>query len=233
LTPPRRGSRVFGYMPARFQVKHSFAIERRHLFVLVGTPVEGAVTAGMQAAVPVSAALSLSIPIHGVEVMRRGGGESVALTSRYSGPEELDVLRGLDLGGSILDIAEEDAATGLAIQALPALPVVCALSSAALRKRREGALRTLREQAQEIREILGGYSLRFPASDALLDDLMQVIQMERKCCAFLLFSLVVTPGEGPVWLEMTGPEGTQELLRGILNLPAPRADLEEKSVPAR
>jgi hypothetical protein len=49
--------------------------------------------------------------------------------------------------------------------------------------------------------------------------------MERKCCAFLRFSLVVTPGEGPVWLELTGPDGTQELLSGILEVPEPIADL--------
>jgi len=174
------------------------------------------VTAGMQAVVPVSAALSLTIPIHGVETVRRGGAESVALTSRYSGQEELVLLRGLYLGGSIVEIVEEDSAG----EASPVLPVACALSPPALRERREGALRALRAQAEEIREIRGGYSLRFPAGDALLDDLVKVIQMERKCCAFLRFSLVVTPGEGPVWLELTGPEGTQELLSGILEISA-------------
>ena len=39
-------------MPARFHVKHTFAIESRHLFVLVGTPVEGTLEAGMQVSVP-------------------------------------------------------------------------------------------------------------------------------------------------------------------------------------
>jgi len=83
LTRAGRGSRVPDQMPARFQVKHSFAIERRHLFVLVGTPVEGAVAVGMHAAVPVGPTVSLAIPIHGVEVVRRGGSENLALTSRY------------------------------------------------------------------------------------------------------------------------------------------------------
>jgi hypothetical protein len=210
-------------MPARFQVKHSFAIERRHLFVLVGTPVEGTVTAGMHAAVPVGPAISLAIPIHGVEVVRRGGSESVALTSRYSRREELDVLRGLALGGSVLDIAEEDdTAAGPPI---PAFPVACTLSPDALHERRDGALHDLRAQAREVRETGGGYSLRFPASDGLLDELVKVIRMERKCCSFLRFALVVTPGDGPVWLELSGPEGTKELLRGIFDIPEPWADL--------
>jgi hypothetical protein len=210
-------------MPARFQVKHSFAIEKRHLFVLVGTPVEGAVTAGMHAAVPVGPTISLAIPIHGVEVVRRGGSESVALTSRYSRREELDVLRSLALGGSVLEIAEEeDTAAGPPI---PAFPVACTLSPEALHERRDGALQDLREKAREVRETAGGYSLRFPASDGLLDEMMKVIQIERKCCSFLRFSLVVSPGEGPVWLELTGPEGTKELLRGLLDIPKPWADL--------
>jgi hypothetical protein len=214
-------------MPARFQVKHSFAIEKRHLFVLVGTPVEGTVTEGMHAAVPVGPAISLAIPIHGVEVVRRGGSESVALTSRYSRREELDVLRGLALGGSVLELAAEepepeDAAAG---PPLPAFPVACTLSPEALHERRDGALHDLREKAREVRETANGYSLRFPASDGLLDELMKVIQMERKCCAFLRFSLMVTPGEGPVWLELSGPEGTKELLRGILDIPEPWAGL--------
>lgn len=210
-------------MPARFQVKHSFAIEKRHLFVLVGTAVEGAVTAGMHAAVPVGPTISLAIPIHGVEVVRRGGSESVALTSRYSRREELDVLRGLALGGSVLEITEEeDTAAGPPI---PAFPVACTLSPDALHERRDGALHDLRSQAREVRETASGYSLRFPASDGLLDELTKVIQRERKCCSFLRFSLVVSPGEGPVWLELSGPEGTKELLRGILAIPEPWADL--------
>jgi hypothetical protein len=209
-------------MPARFQVKHSFAIERRHLFVLVGKPVEGAVTVGMHAAVPVGTTMSLAIPIHGIEIVRRGGSEQVALTSRYSRREELDVLRGLDLGGSILKIEEEeDAAPGPPV---PALPIAGTLSPGELHERQDGSLRVLRDQAQEVRETSGGYSLRFPASDALLDQLVKLIKLERKCCSFLRFGLVVSPGEGPVWLELTGPEGTKELLRGIFEVPAPWAD---------
>jgi hypothetical protein len=93
-------------MPARFHVKHTFAIENRHLFVLVGRPVEGTLAAGMHASVPVSAALFVSIPIDGVEMVRRGGAESVALTYRYSRPEELATLRDLALGETILEITD-------------------------------------------------------------------------------------------------------------------------------
>ena len=212
-------------MPARFQVKHTFVIEKRHLFVLVGTPLEGTISAGMTAAVPVSATLSIAIPIQGVEMVRRGGGEGVALTSPYARQEEVDILRSLDLAGTLLEITDDDETAGAvetAAESAPppaaVLPVVCSLSPPALRERREDALRTLRAQAREVREIAGGWSIRFAADDELLAELVRFIQAERKCCAFLRFALVVTPGEGPVWLEMTGPDGTQEMLRDLMEL---------------
>jgi hypothetical protein len=36
--------------------------------------------------------------------------------------------------------------------------------------------------------------------------------LERRCCAFLHLRLTVRPGEGGIWLEMTGPPGTPEFL---------------------
>lgn len=209
-------------MPARFQVKHTFVIEKRHLFVLVGAPLEGTISAGMTAAVPVSATLSIAIPIQGVEMVRRGGGESVALTSPYARQEEVDILRSLDLAGTLLEITDDDETAEAADAAAPppaaVLPVVCSLSPPALRERREDTLRTLRAQAQEVREIAGGWSIRFAADDELLAQLVRFIQLERKCCAFLRFALVLAPGGGPVWLELTGPDGTQEMLRDLMEL---------------
>src|SRR3954451_11780846 len=92
-------------MAARFHVRQAFAIEKRHVFVLVGTALEGTVTAGMSAAVPLHGSLSITIPIDAVELVRRGGAESGALTSSYSRLEELETLPGLDLAASTLEIA--------------------------------------------------------------------------------------------------------------------------------
>jgi hypothetical protein len=219
-------------MAARFQVKHAFVIEKRHLFVLVGSPLEGTISPGMTAAVPVSATLSIAIPIQEVEIVRRGGGESVALTSPYTRPAEVDLLRGLDLAGTVLDLTDDGEAEAAADAAPPSasvLPVVCSLSPSALSERREDALRGLRARAREIREIAGGWSIRFAAEDDLIAELAHFIQKERKCCAFLRFALIVAPGEGPVWLELTGPDGTQDMLRGLMELAphSPRERSEE------
>jgi hypothetical protein len=43
------------------------------------------------------------------------------------------------------------------------------------------------------------------------------IDLERRCCAFLRFRLTVEPGGGPIWLELTGPPGTRELLAAELD----------------
>lgn len=61
-----------------------------------------------------------------------------------------------------------------------------------------------------------GYAFRFPA-DAL-ERLGRFVMNERKCCPFLAFSIEAGPGDGPVWLRITGPEGTREFLEAELPL---------------
>ena len=92
------------------------------------------------------------------------------------------------------------------------LPVVCTLSEGERQKRRTQVLDRVFARVQETRALDDGYSLRFAADEALLAELMELIQLERQCCAFLRFRLTVEPGGGPVWLELTGPEGTKAFL---------------------
>lgn len=78
-------------------------------------------------------------------------------------------------------------------------------------------IHTLFTETAELREPLAeGYAFRFPG-DAL-DTLSRFIMNERKCCPFLAFSIEIPPEEGPVWLRITGPEGTRELLEAELPL---------------
>jgi len=44
------------------------------------------------------------------------------------------------------------------------------------------------------------------------------MENERRCCPFMTFEVVVAPSSGPIWLRMTGPEGTREVLRAELEL---------------
>ena len=55
-----------------------------------------------------------------------------------------------------------------------------------------------------------------PPSPTAWPTLATFIDLERRCCAFLRFRLTVEPGEGPIWLELTGPPGTREFLAAEL-----------------
>jgi len=43
----------------------------------------------------------------------------------------------------------------------------------------------------------------------------QLITFERECCPFLRFNLRLEPANGPLWLELTGPEGTKDFLQSL------------------
>jgi len=64
--------------------------------------------------------------------------------------------------------------------------------------------------------IENGYRLQFPAGADCLGAIAAMIDAERRCCRFLRFQLTVEPDEGPLFLDVTGPAGTQEFLSGIV-----------------
>ena len=70
--------------------------------------------------------------------------------------------------------------------------------------------RLLTTQLRERRPLDTGYALRFDA-DAF-DDLTRWLGNERRCCPFLSISLELTPNGGPVWVRLSGPEGTRAFL---------------------
>lgn len=74
------------------------------------------------------------------------------------------------------------------------------------------------ELAQERSDLANGYAFRF-RHDAF-EALARFVANERKCCPFMNFELVLASESGPLWLRMTGPEGTRAVLQAELNLPA-------------
>ena len=95
---------------------------------------------------------------------------------------------------------------------MSAPPVACSLSAPELRAREAGLLASIAERVIERVEIDEGVRLRFAVSDALLGDLVELVTLERRCCPFLRFAIVVEPAGGPVWLELSGPPGTRAFL---------------------
>jgi len=95
-------------------------------------------------------------------------------------------------------------------------PIVCTLSPADLRQRRDQLLPGLIERAESRDPIAGGIRLRFAASSEVMGEILRMIDAERQCCRFLRFHFIVEPDLGPLWLEVTGPAGTAEFLSEFL-----------------
>lgn len=73
------------------------------------------------------------------------------------------------------------------------------------------------ELAEERADLPRGYAFRF-APDAF-EELARFVANERKCCPFMNFELAIAPESGPLWLRMTGPDGTRAVLQAELTLP--------------
>lgn len=96
------------------------------------------------------------------------------------------------------------------------LPVACSLTEPQLQERRSTVLLKVGQAVLEVLEVENGYAYRLPADDDWLGELTNPIRLERRCCPFLAFRISVESGNGPVWLELTGPNGTKEFLSSFL-----------------
>ena len=98
------------------------------------------------------------------------------------------------------------------------LPIACTLSAEALAERKATTFEQLFVAVQELQPLKSGYRFGFEASDQILQRIVGMITMERKCCRFMNFELHVPAAEGPVWLSISGPEGTKQFLESMLNI---------------
>ncbi len=102
------------------------------------------------------------------------------------------------------------------------LPLACSLTSPELRQRRARVLELLGRHRREERALPRGYRVRFDATAEVVGELTALIDAERRWCPFLRFQITVEPENGPVWLELTGPEGTREFLETELGFTGER-----------
>lgn len=107
-------------------------------------------------------------------------------------------------------------ASGCASCASPTPPVACTLTESDRANRKTKFRTALLPLVQETKELDNGFALRFAPSDDVLLKLVDWVTVERQCCRFFRFRLTVEMDEGPFWFELTGPEGTKELLASIM-----------------
>lgn len=100
-----------------------------------------------------------------------------------------------------------------------AVPVACvpgAIPAAERSAHFALARKLFAEIAVERKVLSDGYAFRFDASE--LEAVSRFVANERRCCPFMTFELEVAAAGGPLWLRMTGPEGTRAVLDAELNL---------------
>ena len=99
-------------------------------------------------------------------------------------------------------------------------PLACDLTglNEGEQQRREELIEQLRPAMIEIHDKEDGFGISFDASTSLVA-LAELIGLERRCCPFLNFELVVPEAHGPVRMEIAGRDGVKEFLIAELRLP--------------
>jgi len=92
------------------------------------------------------------------------------------------------------------------------LPIVCTLTETELQERRQTVLAELRDYVLHTRTLNDGYAYEFAMNAQMIERLSQVVALESQCCRFLNFRIVVEAGSDRVRFEVTGQEGTRELI---------------------
>jgi hypothetical protein len=92
------------------------------------------------------------------------------------------------------------------------LPVACSLTDSELQERRREVLGQAKAAMIGMKETESGFLYQFSASSERITALANLIALEHQCCPFLSFRLTVEPGEAPVSLELSGPQGTKKFL---------------------
>lgn len=98
-----------------------------------------------------------------------------------------------------------------------AVPIACYLTDKELQARRKIYLDKAAASLIDFAELPDGFKYRFPLEDSTLQDLAEIIDLERKCCPFLNFKLTLEAGNDFVLLELTGAEGTKEMVRELFD----------------
>jgi hypothetical protein len=90
--------------------------------------------------------------------------------------------------------------------------------------RRSALASRVSSRFREVQETSDGYAARLDADPTLVQDALDWLLLERRCCPFLRLELRFEPSVGPVWLRFGGGQGVKEFLAAAgLKVVGPRA----------
>jgi hypothetical protein len=94
----------------------------------------------------------------------------------------------------------------------PDIPIACTLTDTEMRERRRTLLDAFRNAVLETTPVPLGYAFRLEPTSEALTQLLHLIDLERQCCPFLTFKIIVGAGNQPFTLEITGPPEAQVMI---------------------
>jgi len=97
------------------------------------------------------------------------------------------------------------------------IPIACSLTDKELQERRQNVLNKIAASLIDSQELSDGFRFRFSIDDSILQNLVMVINLERKCCPFLNFKLSSEAGKDFVSLDLTGKRGAKEAIRELFD----------------
>ena len=96
------------------------------------------------------------------------------------------------------------------------ITIACTLSPAELFAQRENLLPGLAAHAVQQSPLPRGMRLRFSATAERMRQIEAVVRREQACCPFLEFHVGLALGGSSLTLDVTGPDGTGQLLADLL-----------------
>ena len=82
-----------------------------------------------------------------------------------------------------------------------------------VRKRHDDLGPILRSLKKSVRELADGYEFEFPADQNTYQLVTEWAIQERLCCPFFDISVRLDREDGPLWLRLTGREGTKDFIK--------------------
>jgi hypothetical protein len=85
------------------------------------------------------------------------------------------------------------------------MEIACTLTEAEIQDRRRTILDFVRGAILDVTSLPSGYAYRLEPTSEILTHLGHLVDLERQCCPFLTFRIVIEAGSQPICLEVTGP----------------------------
>jgi hypothetical protein len=100
-------------------------------------------------------------------------------------------------------------------------PIACTLTDAEMRERRGTILYAVQNAALNVSSLPLGYAYRFAPTSEVLARLAHLVDLERQCCPFLTFKIIVEAGNQAICLEITGPPDAEPVIADFFGSESP------------